>query len=95
MTDRRQFEASALDAVTDVVNAARSGLEKQDLQLGDVEISSKGSGESYRSEIRVYVYRDEQVCDALEVRLWRDSQPLVDVDELKAWFADQLAALDV
>jgi hypothetical protein len=34
-----------------------------------------------------------QLCDALEVQVWRDDGPTATIDELRVWFRRELSAL--
>jgi hypothetical protein len=91
---REQFEQEALAAVQSEVTAATADVKARGLDLGSVDIARRGEGDRYESEVRVYAYRDGQLCDALEVHLWREGGPAATVDELRDWFRSQLAELD-
>jgi hypothetical protein len=92
MTSRENFETAVREAVTSLVEGAFPALERAGVRRGTADLVRGGTREN-ESEIRVYVYRHEQICDALEVRIWGDGKALVDLDELTAWFRDQLHAL--
>jgi hypothetical protein len=94
VSDREQFEQDALAAVQTEVAAAVPELQARGLELGSVDVTRQGEGDRYESEVRLYAYRDGQLCDALEVHLWREGGPAASVEELRDWFRSQLGQLD-
>jgi hypothetical protein len=88
--DRDEFEASSLRAAKEeIVNvAAQLG---GGISTGHVELSR--SNDEATTEIRVYAYRDGQICDALELIIWTDGAPAGSVDDVRAWFRDQAPTL--
>ena len=93
MTSVQTFEDAAFACVTDELSLAGASLGRAKLSLGSLEIVRSDEGDDYLSELRVYVYRDGQICDALEVILVRGSRAVVTLDELKEWFREQLQEL--
>jgi hypothetical protein len=94
VTTREQFEQEALAAVQSEVTAAAPELQARGLELGSLDVARQGASDRYESEVRLYAYRDGQICDALEVHLWREGQPAATVEELRDWFRSQLGQLD-
>jgi hypothetical protein len=88
-----QFERAALAAVQKVVAAALPSLAERGVNISGLDISRTGVGNEYESELRLYAYRDGQLCDALEVHAWRDGRPSATVEELCDWFQAQLIDL--
>jgi hypothetical protein len=94
MTGTRRFEDQALLAAEREVTAALPELSGRRLELRPLELSRHGEGENYESELRLYAYRDDQLCDALEVHVWRDGGPAASLEELSEWFRSALRSLD-
>jgi hypothetical protein len=94
MTGREQFEQEALTVVQSEVAAARFEVEARGIELGSVTVARRGEGDSYESEVRIDAYHNGQVCDVLEVHLWRSYKAAATLDELRDWFRTQLARLD-
>lgn len=91
--DREDFEREALAVVQGEVTAALPELAARGLAMGALDLSRRGEDEGYESEVRIYAYRDGQLCDALEVHVWRDGGPVVSMDELRSWFRAQLQSV--
>ena len=68
-------------------------LPRRGKSVGQLEIARRGEGDDYMSELRLYVFRDGQICDALEVHVLRTGKPAATVDNLREWFRSQLASL--
>lgn len=88
-----EFEEAALAAVQDEITAALPSLGDRDLSLGPLEVARGGEGDTYASELRTYVFRGGQICDAVEVHMVRNGAPALTVDELREWFRSQLENL--
>jgi hypothetical protein len=95
MVERRDFEAEARAAVASEVAAAEHILRERGLALGTLELprGSDPINGADDSELRIYVYRDGNLCDALEAFVWRNGEPAATVSELAEWFRAELAAL--
>jgi hypothetical protein len=93
MMAREPFEEAAFAAVQHEIAAALPSLTDRKLSVGQLEIARGGEGDDYVSELRLYVFRDGQICDALEVPVLRAGKPAANVDDLREWFRSQLASL--
>jgi hypothetical protein len=93
MTHRRHVESEALAAIQAEVTAALPELHRRGVTLGPLEVFRTGDGDSYESEVRIYAYRADQLCDALEAHMWRRGVPAAAVAELRIWFRSGLNAL--
>jgi hypothetical protein len=93
MTDRTQAESDMLAAIQADVAAALPDLQRRGVTLGPLEVLRRGEGPSYESEVRIYAYRDDQLCDALETHLWRQGGLAATPTELRIWFRSELNAL--
>jgi hypothetical protein len=93
MTAPAEFEEAAFAAIQDEIAVALPSLRDRNLSLGPLEVARGGQGEGYASELRTYVFRDGQICDALEVHMVRNGAPAFTVDELRDWFRSQFEDL--
>src|SRR3954468_24740907 len=95
MSAREELERDALRAAQDEAAHAADKIRDQGFALGPVELIRVGEGDHYESELRLYIYRDGQLCDALEVLVWRHGAPAVSMDELIRWFRGALHGLNL
>jgi hypothetical protein len=93
VTSFERHEEAAYAAVETEIEAARQSLASRGLTAGTLEAHRGGEGDSYLSELRLYVFRGGQICDALEVHMVRGAKPVATVDELRDWFRTELAGL--
>jgi len=79
---------------SECVSAVRI-LRAHGLALGPLELcrGSDAINGADDSELRIYVYRDGNLCDALEVFVWKNGKPAATVTELAEWFHAELAEL--
>lgn len=94
MSAREHFEQEAFVAVQVEATTALSDLHRRGLDVGSLELLRHGDGNRYESELRIFIYRDGQICDALETHVWREGQPAGTLEELSEWFRSQLATID-
>jgi hypothetical protein len=93
MTERTQAESDMLAAIQAEVTMALPDLQRRGVTLGPLEVLRTGEGPSYESEVRIYAYRDDQLCDALETHLWRRGALAATATELGIWFRSELNTL--
>ncbi len=87
-------EREALLAAAEQLARFATLLRAQHLTVANPEIDVwEHSHEAYTSEIRVKIYRNGILDDALEFHVFRDGRLLVSREDVARWFEQQLRAL--
>ncbi len=93
MSSIHHTEQRAYAAVQEEIGRALPQIRARGLELGDLELLRRGDANHYESELRVYAYRDGEICDALEVHLARSGTIVASLDDLVQWFRSALPTL--
>jgi hypothetical protein len=92
MTARREFEHDAFARVAATVDPYAEQLRARGLRLGPLE-TLRDAGAEGETELRMFIYRDDQIDDVLETRIWVGDKNIVTIAELADWFDRELFAL--
>lgn len=88
---RKDFEQAALATVACEIEAARIPLLGRGVKLSAPEVVPFELSSDV--EIRVDAYREDQIQDALEARIWDETGPSLTLEQLGAWFRAELPSI--
>lgn len=89
----RQTEERAYAAVQEEIGRGLPQIRERGLELGGLELLRRGDSDHYESELRVYAYRDGEICDALEVHVTRNGKAVASPKDLVPWIRAALPTL--
>lgn len=87
-------EAEILEVAVRLAKKHRCLLEERGLSISDPELEVwDPSVESYRSELRIKIFKEGYLHDTLEFEIFRDGQCLLSRKEVEDWLDEQLRTL--
>lgn len=90
----RSLETQILAQLNEELVRFGPALSNAGLSTGEPQIEVwNASDETYTSEIRVTILRDEQIEDVLEFHIYRNGQVIVTVEEASDWYRTEFAKL--